>query len=202
MGTVSFKGLRVVGNWYTSGGMEQFVNDAYKNKAAEVFKAGELVQIDTTPEIIRVAAANLVGMGNDKLDVSDLLTGANQQAKLFGIAMKDAPASGQIQIPVAILYPGTLVEGNLVDGTDGDAPTNLVSLVGHRCVQVGLLFDDTFDRWYFTVNAAEKAATVVKAGFGVGGGGTQDPYGAIGDTNIRVQAIIHNDLLFHVGESA
>ena len=205
MGQVNLGKMRVVGNWFTSGGMEQYVNDLFKNKAAEVFKAGELVQIDGTPEILRVAAANLVGAGNDKVDVSDLQGAANTAAKLFGIALKDAPASGQVLIPVAILTPGVLVEANLVDLADGDTADTTgkhTSVAADKNIQVGILFDDTNDRYYFTVQAAEKCAKVVKIGFGVGGGGTQDPFGAIGDINVRAQCIINPDILWHSGESA
>lgn len=200
MGTVANRSLRVAGNWFTSGGMEQYTTEEYKNAAGQVFKAGELVTINATPEVIRFAS--IVGAGNDKLDVSLIQGAANRLLKIYGIALKDAPASGQITIPVARFIPGTLVEGNLVDGSDGDAPTNHTLVAGDKGLAVGLLFDDTNDRWYFTVQAAEKCAEVQKIGLGVGGGGTQDPLGAIGDVNARVQCLINPDMIRMHSESA
>jgi len=207
MGAVALRGLKVKGNWYTSGGMEQYVDDRFKNKSAQVFKSGELVSLDSTPEVLRMVT--IVGGGDDRLDVSALATlyagttpniieqiaTATMRLRIWGIAMKDAPASGQIAIPVAMLVPGALVEGNLVTATagDGDAPAALALTAAHLYAPVSLVFNDTLDQWYFTPTIAtttEYCADIVKIGLGVGGGGTQDPYGAIGDTNARVQCLI------------
>lgn len=202
MGAVTLKPLQVKGNWFGSGGMEQYVSEQFKNKSGQVFKAGELVAIDATPEILRVTT--IVGAGDDRLDVSALapnpLTAAAQLLKIYGIALKDAPASGQITIPVAVILPGTLVEGNLVTaaGGDGDAPVALALTAAHLSAPMALVFDDTTDRWYFTptiVTTSERCADVVKIGLGVGGGGTQDPYGAIGDTFARIQCTIRHSML-------
>lgn len=211
MGAVTLRGLQVRGNWYTSGGMEQYVTEQFKNKSAQVFKSGELVSLDSTPEVLRFVT--IVGSGDDRLDVSALATlyagttpniieqiaTATMRLRIFGIALKDAPASGQVTIPVAVLYPGTLVEGNLVTATagDGDAPAALALTAAHLYAPVNLVFDDTADRWYFTptiVTTTEYCADIVKIGLGVGGGGTQDPYGAIGDTNARVQCLIRGSV--------
>jgi hypothetical protein len=212
MGAVTLRGLKVVGNWYSSGGMEQYVNTQYKNKSGQVFKAGELVAVDATPEILRVTS--IVGGGDDRLDVSALdslyagttpniietMTLATSLLRIFGIALIDAPASGQVNIPVAMIIPGTLVEGNLVTATagDGDAPASLALTAAHLSSPVALVFDDTADRWYFTptiVTTSERAADIQKIALGVGGGGTQDAYGAIGDTNARVQATLRMSVL-------
>lgn len=202
MGAVTLRGLQVKGNWFTSGGMEQYTNEQFKNASGQVFKAGELLTLNGTPELIRLAS--IVGAGDDRLDVSVLnpipLTAAATLLKIFGVALKDAPASGQIIIPVAMIIPGTLVEGNLVTATagDGDAPAALALTAAHLSAPMALVFNDTLDQWYFTPTIAttsERCADVVKIGLGVGGGGTQDPYGAIGDTFARIQCTIRSTML-------
>jgi hypothetical protein len=190
-----------VGNWFNSGGMEQWVSEDFQNKSGETFKRGELLFLDATPELIKVPTTSLVGdAAHKQFDVSEALGAAARLLKLFGIAMKDAPATGQITIPVFVLKPGSLVEANLVTGTDGNPPTTLVSLVAHKGVACGILHDGTNNRWYFTAAAAEKCVEIVKIGIGITGDALSG--GGIGDSNVRAQGIIHPDVIRYQTESA
>lgn len=182
MATIALKPAVHRGNLSAHGATMLVIGDSVNgvgNKEAnsQVYKKGEFVQRNSAGAVIR--AASLVG---DKIDVS--LVSSNKDNKLYGIALKDGSnvTSNHPYAPVAFLKPGDLIEVNLVDGADGDAPTNYVLAATDIGRMVALLFDDTRDQWYATVNAAEECAMV----YGFPGSPGDTLLGGVGDTNARV----------------
>jgi hypothetical protein len=190
--TVALRPLEVVGTLFT-GGMGNYAHSVALEADSQVFARGELLQVDSSGDLIRVATANLVGGGDDKLDVSDI-TGS-ESARIFGVAMKAATnvTAGNIVIPAMAFLPGTVIEANLVDGSDGDAPTGHVHVAGDILDRVALVFDDTEDQWYLTTDAGEECATVLNS---VGIANNAMSGGGLGDTNVRVTAVIDSRIGF------
>lgn len=160
-----------------------------------VFKKGELVTLPTTG-IVTKADAVIVGAGNDKLDVSAV---ASTIAKrIYGLALKDEGASALVPIPVAILEPGSVIEVNLMTGTDGDytvgGAMEYTSLATDLWRKVALLFDATNRRWYATVTALEECGTII-AFPGVANDLT---LGGVGDKNTRVHVLV-DDIITKFG---
>lgn len=182
------------GNIGPSGAAMLVIGDSVNNVGlreanSQVYKKGELLQRNSSGAIIR--CATIIGGGNDKLDASAVAVG--KDTKVMGIALKDGSnvTSGNPIAPFAWLKPGDIIEGNLVDGSDGDAPTGYVALATDIGRMVAIVFDATRSQWYFTVNAGEECAMVYSF---LGTPGNTDT-GGIGDTNARVSCAITSDIL-------
>jgi hypothetical protein len=189
----SVRNLEARGNRFTGsagpGGM--YVEDIFLNLSGTSYNRGDVVQLNATPEVHALAAGAYVNAGtDDSIDTSDCAT---LILMLYGIAMKDSPASGQAAAPVAVFVPGSIVEGTLVEGIDGGALADHTSVAADRAGQVGIVQDDD-GTFYFSSTSGEKIGTVI----GVPGIlGDAQSGGNIGDDNIRVHVLINEDIMRH-----
>lgn len=195
MATIATGTFSFAGNVYGTAGSQIITR---KEANTQQFKRGALVGLASNlVEIIDTVQ----GAGVDALDVSAFETsaGANPSAapkKIVGIALRAATnvSSGNVDIPIQILRPGDLIEGNLFDGTDGDGPPaggDYVSVAGDVGSPVTILFDATNFRHYFSITqpgTPEVAGWVFQNDLGGG-------RGFIGDTNARVRVVINSRLL-------
>lgn len=196
MATIATGTFSYAGNLYGTAG-SQIITRLEAN--SQQFKKGALVGLTSnTVDIIDTVQ----GAGVDCLDISAFETtaGANPSAapkKVLGIALRAATnvTSGNVSIPVQILRPGDLVEGNLFDGTDGDGPPaggDYVSAATDVGAPVCILYDATNFRHYFTITmpgTPEVAGWVFQNDLDGG-------RGVIGDTNARVRVVINSRILF------
>lgn len=186
MATVARRPAIVSGNRFTGAGGYLLSDVSLQNKSAETFKRGDLVSFDATPELI--LQANLVGGANDLINITTVI--ATLLARTHGIAMKDAPATGQIVIPVAVFQWGTVVTANLIEGTVGDSGGAHVAVATDVLAAVSWIFDPTNNRWYFSTTTTDPSGIVLAF---PGIVGNDNSGGGVGDTDALVQVLLHSN---------
>lgn len=188
MATIALGALSYVGN--VNGAATQ-VQTGLKEANSQSFKRGELVNI-VNGAVQRPASTALVGSGDETLDISDhIATTANPtEHQISGIALRDATnvTSGNVEVHVQLLRSGDIVEGNLISGTDGDNPGNVVSALADVGDAVSIVFDGTNNKWYFSTTTAECVGYIYRNNLAGG-------RGVIGDTNARVHVVLRGSIL-------
>lgn len=177
MSTIAKGKLIWAGSLYDSGAPVK----TYPEAAAQSFKKGEIVAVNTATG--RVAIPAVVGA---LLDISTVIDVGNSD-RILGLALRDASGVTGTAIPVQIIRPGDILEGNLVQGTASPGTDHTLVAADKGCT-VGLLRDSSAKQWYPSTDITEPCGKVIDVAYGGG-------RGVLGDTNARVQFVLTPSML-------